>query len=135
MMRRWSLALLSTLFGAISGAGLCAATTNDLQVFAPVSLSAVWLAPGLIVVGALVAVANVDGVWAAGAMGGAAILGASILGAAIAAPGIEVEPIRTTMINNGTIQGLTAFLLLLIFGMIGVVGSLVLRSLLGRGDL
>jgi hypothetical protein len=133
--RKWALAVLTSLLAAIAGAGLFATTTNELRVFAPIGLNGVWLAPGLILIGALLATANLEGTWSAGAMGAAAVLGATLYGAAIAAPGIEVAPIRTTMINDGTVQGLAAFLLLLIFGMIGVVGSLVVRTMLGRGDI
>lgn len=132
---RWVRAVVSALLAGVAGAGLFATSTNDLRVFSPVTLNAAWLVPGVIVLGILVALANGDGAWAAGAMGGAALLGAFLVGGAIAAPGARVEPIRTTMINNGTIQALAVFLLMLIFGMIGVVATLVLRAMTGRADL
>lgn len=133
-MTRWIRGSLATVLAAIAAAGLFASTTNDLRIYAPMAFSPAWLVPVLIALGALVAAATPDGIWAAGSMGAAALLAALLVGAALSAPGIEVEPIRTTMINKGTIQGLAAFLVILIFGMIGVVASLVLRSIIGHGD-
>lgn len=135
MTTTWLRAVLSTLLAAIASAGLFAATTNDLRTFAPLTLNTVWLVPGMMLIGVLLAASNSDGIWAAGAMGATALVAAILIGGAIASPGFVVEPIRTTMINNGTVQGLAAFLLILIFGMIGVVVALVLRSFTGHGDL
>lgn len=134
-MMHWVRAVVSVLLAGVAGAGLFATTTNDLRVFSPLNLSAAWLVPGMIALGMFVALANDDGIWAGGAMAAAALLGAILVGSAIAAPGARVEPIRTTIINNGTVQGLAVLLLFLIFGMIGVVGTLVLRAMTGRADL
>jgi hypothetical protein len=132
---RWAIAVVSTLLAAVAGAGLFAASTADLQPYAPLAIGSIWLVPGLIAIGVLVGLANTEGLWAAGSMAAAAGVAAFLYGSAIAAPGMRVEPIRTTLINNGTVQGLVAFLLILIFGMIGVVGTLVVRSVTGRADL
>ncbi len=134
-MRRWGGWALTVVLGAITTAGLFAASTNDLRQYAPIAFSAAWLVPGLVAVGVVVAVIISDGIRGAAAMAAVACLGSLLYGAAIAAPGTAVPEIQTTLMNNGTVQGLGAFLLTLIFGMIGVVGSLVARSYLGRGDL
>ncbi|RIK47132.1 MAG: hypothetical protein DCC58_00885 [Chloroflexi bacterium] len=131
---KWLFAVASALLAGVASAGLFAATTNDLRPFAPLTMNAAWLLPGMIAIGILLATINSDGIWAAGAMAAAAVVAAVLHGSAIAAPGFAVEPIRTTMINNGTVQGLAAFLVVLIFGMIGVVAALVARSIIGHGD-
>src|SRR5207248_1229511 len=114
--------------------GLLATTLKQLSPLAAFSLSGVWLVPGLIAIGALIALA-VDGA-GRGAMSvlGAAVLGAVLYGAAVAAPGLRVAPVRIKLLNDGTTYGLVALLLCALFGMAGMMVVWVARIVLGRSD-
>lgn len=128
--------IASTLLAAVAGAGLVASTSSDLQNLTVFYLSDVWLLPGLILIGVLLSVANDDDVArSATALIVAGVLGATIVGLAIAAPGFRVEGVQTAMIDRGTTFGLLALLLIVLFGLAGIVVSWLVGAFLRPGRL
>jgi hypothetical protein len=128
--------IASTLLAAVASAGLVASTTSDLQNLTAFYLSDVWLLPGLILIGILLSIANDDdvgrsviGLLASG------ILGATIVGLAIAAPGFRVPGVQTAMIDRGTTFGLLALLLIVLFGLAGIVVSWLIGAFIRPGRL
>jgi hypothetical protein len=128
--------IASALLAAVASAGLVASTLSDLQNLTAFYLSDVWLLPGLILIGVLISIANDDDV-ARGtiALLIAGVLGATLVGLAIAAPGFRVEGVQTTMIDRGTTFGLLALLLIVLFGLAGIVVSWVVGAFLRPGRL
>lgn len=126
---------LTVALAAVASAGLVASTSKDLGPLAPLSLAGVWLLPGLMLIGALLALAIGDGVQAAAALALSSVVGATLYGLALAAPGFAVTQAQVTLINRGTTLGLGAFLLILVFGLIGMSVTLVVAVLLGRADM
>lgn len=124
---------LVVLLAALANAGLIASATGDLEPFAAFALSDVWLLPGLVLLGALLALAIGDTARGAVALVPVALLGALFYGLAIAAPGFRVEGVRTTLIDRGTTYGLLALMLIALFGLAGVVVAWLLQSFLLPG--
>jgi len=128
--------IASTLLAAVASAGLVASTSSDLQNLTAFYLSDVLLLPGLVLIGVLIALANDDDVArSAVALLVAGVLGATIFGLAIAAPGFRVEGVQTTMIDRGTTFGLLALLLIVLFGLAGIVISWLAGAFLRPGRL
>ncbi len=128
--------IASTLLAAVASAGLVASTSSDLQNLTAFYLSDVLLLPGLVLIGVLIALANDDDVArSAVALLVAGVLGATIVGLAIAAPGFRVEGVQTTMIDRGTTFGLLALLLIVLFGLAGIVISWLAGAFLRPGRL
>ena len=128
--------IASTLLAAVASAGLVASTSSDLQNLTAFYLSDVLLLPGLVLIGVLIALANDDDVArSAVALLVAGVLGATIVGLAIAAPGFRVEGVQTTMIDRGTTFGLLALLLIVMFGLAGIVISWLAGAFLRPGRL
>ncbi|MEX1157483.1 MAG: hypothetical protein WEC79_00970 [Thermomicrobiales bacterium] len=128
--------IASTLLASIASAGLVASTLSDLQNLTAFYLSDVWLLPGLILIGVLISIANDDDVARSTiALLIAGVLGATLVGLAIAAPGFRVEGVQTTMIDRGTTFGLLALLLIVLFGLAGIVISWVAGAFLRPGRL
>jgi hypothetical protein len=126
---------LAVLLASVCSAGLVAATSSDLAPFAPVRLSGALLIPGLMLVGALLAVAINDAVRAAAGLALAALLGASLYGFALSAPGFKVHAVQVQLINRGTTQGLVVFMLTLLFGLAGMMAAFLAAMLLGKADM
>ena len=128
--------IASTLLAAVASAGLVASTSSDLQNLTAFYLSDVWLLPGLVLIGVLLSAANDDDVArSATALIVAGVLGATIVGLAIAAPGFRVEGVQTAMIDRGTTFGLLALLLIVLFGLAGIVVSWLIGAFLRPGRL
>lgn len=128
--------IASTLLAAVASAGLVASTSSDLQNLTAFYLSDVWLLPGLVLIGVLLSAANDDDVArSATALVVAGVLGATIVGLAIAAPGFRVEGVQTAMIDRGTTFGLLALLLIVLFGLAGIVVSWLIGAFLRPGRL
>lgn len=128
--------LVSALLGAIASAGLVGSTLSDLQRLTALYLSDVWLLPGLIAIGALISLANEDDVGrSAVALLAAGILGATLVGLAIAAPGFRVAGVQTAMIDRGTTFGLLALMLIVLFGLAGIVVAWLIGAFVRPGRL
>ncbi len=65
----------------------------------------------------------------------AGVLGATIVGLAIAAPGFRVSGVQTAMIDRGTTFGLLALLLIVLFGLAGIVVSWIAGAFFRPGRL
>jgi hypothetical protein len=63
-----------------------------------------------------------------------AVLGSSLFAFAIAAPGIKVEGARVTLIDRATNYGLLAFLLILFFGLTGMVVAWLIDGWVVRSE-
>jgi hypothetical protein len=114
--------LVSGLLAAIAGAGLIASTSSDLERLTAFRVPEFWLLPGLVAIGVLISIANDDDVARSTiALLIAGMLGATFVGLAIAAPGFRVERVQTAMIDRGTTFGLLALLLIVLFGLAGIV--------------
>ena len=135
MTRRWGTFALAALLGAVASAGLIASTTSDLQPFTAVRIGGAWLIPGLMLIGALLATGVGEAALGAGALAVSALLGSIIYGAALSAPGFKVEQVQVQLINRATTQGLVAFILILLFGLAGMMIALVVALVLGRADM
>jgi hypothetical protein len=114
--------IASGIVAALAAAGLVGSTSADLQQLTAFHVPDFWLLPGLVVIGVLISIANEDDV----ALSAAALLiagvgGATVVGLAIAAPGFRVEGVQTAMIDRGTTFGLLALLLIVLFGLAGII--------------
>jgi hypothetical protein len=128
--------IASTLLAAVASAGLMASTSSDLQNLTAFHVNDVWLLPGLVLIGALISVANDEDVArSAIALLAAGALGATLVGLAIAAPGFRVEGVQTAMIDRGTTFGLLALLLIVLFGLAGIIVSWVIGAFFRPGRL
>ena len=128
--------IASTVLAAVASAGLVASTTSDLQNLTAFYLSDVWLLPGLVLIGILIAIANDDDVVrSTTALLGAGAIGATLVGLAIAAPGFRVEGVQTAMIDRGTTFGLLALLLIVLFGLAGIILSWLIGAFFRPGRL
>ena len=126
--------IASTLLAAIASAGLMASTSSDLQNLTAFHINDIWLLPGLVLIGALISIANEEDVArSAIALLAAGALGATLVGLAIAAPGFRVEGVQTAMIDRGTSFGLLALLLIVLFGMAGIIVSWVIGAFFRPG--
>lgn len=134
-MRQWAAMALATLLASVASAGVIASTSSDLAPFAATRVGGAWLLPGLMLIGALLAVAVGDALRSAAALAAAALLGALLYGSALSAPGYRVAELQVTLINRGTTQGLVAFMLILFFGLAGMMAALIVALLLGRADM
>jgi hypothetical protein len=65
----------------------------------------------------------------------AALLGSVLYGLALSAPGFKVDAVQVQLINRGTTQGLVAFMLIMLFGLAGMMIALLAALLLGRADM
>lgn len=128
--------IASAVLAAIASAGLLASTSSDLQNLTAIHIDDVWLLPGLILIGVLISVANDEDVArSAIALFSAGVLGATLVGLAIAAPGFRVEGVQTAMIDRGTTFGLLALLLIVLFGLAGIIVSWVIGAFFRPGRL
>ncbi len=128
--------IVSTLLAAVASAGLIGSTTTDLQNLTAFYLSDVWLLPGLVLIGILLSAANDDDVArSAVALLATGVLGATIVGLAIAAPGFRVDGVRTSMIDRGTTFGFLALLLIVLFGLAGIIVSWLIGAVIRPGRL
>lgn len=126
--------IASTLLAAVASAGLIASTSSDLQNLTAIYLDDVWLLPGLILIGALISVANDDDVARSTiSLLIAGVIGAIIVGLAIAAPGFRVERVQTAMIDRGTTFGLLSLVLIVLFGLAGIIASWVIGAFFRPG--
>ena len=126
--------IVSTLLAAVASAGLMASTSSDLQNLTAIHINDFWLLPGLILIGVLISVANDEDVArSAIALLAAGVLGATLVGLAIAAPGFRVEGVQTAMIDRGTTFGLLALLLIVLFGLAGIIISWVIGAFFRPG--
>ena len=128
--------IASALLAAIASAGLMASTSSDLQNLTAFHVNDVWLLPGLVLIGILIAIANDEDVArSAIALLAAGVLGSFLVGLAIAAPGFRVEGVQTAMIDRGTTFGLLALLLIVLFGLTGIIVSWVIGAFFRPGRL
>jgi hypothetical protein len=128
--------IASALLAAIAGAGLMASTSSDLQNLTAFHVNDVWLLPGLVLIGILISIANDEDVArSAIALLAAGVLGSVLVGLAIAAPGFRVEGVQTAMIDRGTTFGLLALLLIVLFGLAGIIVSWVIGAFFRPGRL
>jgi len=128
--------ITSAVLAAIAGAGLIASTSEYLKNLTAFHVADFWLLPGLVVIGVLISVANDDDVArSAGALLGAGILGATLVGLAVAAPGFRIERVQTEMIDRGTIFGLLALLLIVLFGLAGIIVAWIAGAFFRPGRL
>jgi hypothetical protein len=134
-MKRWGAFVLASVLGAIASAGLIASTTSDLQPFTGLHIGSVWLIPGLMLIGALLATGIGEAALSGGALAVAALLGSVLYGLALSAPGFKVDEVQVQLINRGTTQGLVAFMLIMLFGLAGMMIALLAAMLLGRADM
>ena len=124
----------STLLAAIASAGLMASTSSDLQNLTAFQINDIWLLPGLVLIGALISIANDEDVArSAIALLAAGVLGSVLVGLAIAAPGFRVEGVQTAMIDRGTTFGLLALILIVLFGLAGIIVSWVIGAFFRPG--
>ena len=128
--------IASGLVAAIASAGLVGSTSADLQRLTAFDVPDVWLLPGLIVIGMLISIANEDDV----ALSVAALLiagvgGSLVVGLAIAAPGFRIEGVQTAMIDRGTTFGLLALLLIVLFGLAGIIVAWIAGAVFRPGRL
>jgi hypothetical protein len=123
------------MLAGVANAGLFASTTDRLRPLTDVSIGSVWVIPGLMLIGALVALAVEDAGRAAVSVVVAAVIGATLYGLAIAAPGLRVAGLRVKLIDDGTTFGLVALLMCGLFGMAGLGVVWITRALLGQADL
>jgi hypothetical protein len=128
--------IASALLAAIASAGLMASTSSDLQNLTAFHINDVWLLPGLVLIGVLISVANDEDVARSTvALLSAGVLGATLVGLAIAAPGFRVERVQTAMIDRGTTFGLLALMLIILFGLAGIIVSWVIGAFFRPGRL
>jgi hypothetical protein len=128
--------IASALLAAIAGAGLMASTSSDLQNLTAFHVNDVWLLPGLVLIGILISIANDEDVArSAIALLAAGVLGSVLVGLAIAAPGFRVEGVQTAMIDRGTTFGLLALILIVLFGLAGIIVSWVIGAFFRPGRL
>jgi hypothetical protein len=130
----WPITILAVMFAAIANAGLVASTLEDLKGLTPLSISGVWLIPGIILLGTLLGVAIGDTARGAVALVVVALLSATLYGLAIAAPGFSVEGVQVTLIDRGTTAGLLAMMLIALFGLPGIVIAWLVETLVGGHD-
>jgi hypothetical protein len=124
----------SGLLAAIAGAGLIASTSSDLKQLTAFHVADFWLLPGLIVIGVLLSIANDDDVARSTiALLGAGVLGSTLVGLAIAAPGFRVDRVQTAMIDRGTTFGLLALLLIVLFGLAGIIVAWIAGAFIKPG--
>jgi hypothetical protein len=122
------------LLASVANAGLFASSSHDLRPFGEVSLGGAWLVPGIILVGACVALAVGDASRSAVAVVAASVCGAVWFGLALAAPGLSVAPLRVVLIDRGTTFGLVALLMNALFGMAGLGIVWIVRSFVAPSD-
>jgi hypothetical protein len=128
--------IASALLAAIAGAGLMASTSSDLQNLTAFHVNDVWLLPGLVLIGILISIANDEDVArSAIALLAAGVLGSVRVGLAMAAPGFRVEGVQTAMIDRGTTFGLLALILIVLFGLAGIIVSWVIGAFFRPGRL
>jgi hypothetical protein len=128
--------IASALLAAIAGAGLMASTSSDLENLTTFHVNDVWLLPGLVLIGTLISIANDEDVArSAIALLTAGVLGSVLVGLAIAAPGFRVEGVQTAMIDRGTTFGLLALILIVLFGLAGIIVSWVIGAFFRPGRL
>jgi hypothetical protein len=127
---------VTVLLASVASAGLVASTLSDLQSLTAIHISDVWLLPGLVLIGALIALANDEDI-ARGAVSLliAGVLGALLVGLAIAAPGWQVPGARTSLIDRGTTFGLLALLLIVLFGLAGIIVAWLIGTFIRPGQL
>ena len=120
-IRRFFSILVVVLLASIASAGIVAASTTDLRDFAPVAFDGAVLLPGLVVIGALMSLAIDDVARSAVALVATSILGSAIFFFAVAAPGLSISGVRVGLVDRATNFALLAFLLILLFGLAGMV--------------
>jgi hypothetical protein len=128
--------IASALLAAVASAGLMASTSSDLENLTTFHVNDVWLLPGLVLIGTLISIANDEDVArSAIALLAAGVLGSVLVGLAIAAPGFRVEGVQTAMIDRGTTFGLLALILIVLFGLAGIIVSWVIGAFFRPGRL
>jgi hypothetical protein len=126
----------SIVLAGVASAGLVGSTLSDLQNLTTWYLSDVWLLPGLVVIGVLLSLANEDDVARSViALLVAGLLGSTLVGLAIAAPGFRVAGVQTAMIDRGTTFGLLALMLIILFGLAGIVVAWLIGAFVRPGRL
>ena len=126
----------SGLLGGVAGSGLFVSTTTMIERLAAIAVSDVWLLPGLVLIGILISLANEDDVArSTTALLLAGALGAALVGFAIAAPGFQIAGVRTAQIDKGIQFGLLALLLIVLFGLAGIVTAWVIGAFIRPGRL
>lgn len=120
---------LSLLFASVASAGLMVTTSQDLNALAAVRMSDIVLLPGLILIGALISMANDDDLGRATlVLLGTGVIGATLTGLALASPGFAIAGVRTAMIDRGTMFGFLALLMIILFGLMGIAASWLVTS-------
>lgn len=117
---------LAIVLASVAAAGLLVSTSSDLDGLTPFPIDDALLLPGLVLIGLLLGLAIGDAGRSAVALVIAGTLGTLLYAAAVAAPGREVPGVRTTLIDRATSYGLLALMLIVLFGLIGVVLSWLL---------
>ncbi len=126
--------IASTILAAVASAGLIISSSSDLQNLTAFHINDVWLLPGLILIGVLISTANDEDVARSSiALLAAGVLGSILVGLAIAAPGFRVERVQTAMIDRGTSFGLLALILIVSFGLAGIITSWVIGAFFRPG--
>jgi hypothetical protein len=124
----------AVVLATIADAGLVASTTTDLKDFTLISVNDIWLLPGLALIGALLVFAIDDVARSAIALVVVAVLGSGLFAFAIASPGLQIKGVRVTLIDRATNFGLLAFMLILFFGLGGMVVAWLIDGWVVRSE-
>jgi hypothetical protein len=127
--------LLVCILGTIAMAGLVVSTTEYLRALTMLTVPGALQLPGIILIGMLCGFALRSAAAATVALVVIAIGGAFLAGLAIAFAAFEVEAASNYLINQGTVRGFFALLLIFFFGMVGVVSAMLINVFVRRLDI
>lgn len=134
-MTRHAMTIAVCLLGIVSMTGMVASTTDDLGPLTAIAIPGWLQIPGVIAIGFLIGFALRSAAAAMIVLLITALAGGVLQGLAIAAAGFEIDRVATHLINQGTVQGFYAMLIIFFIGMVGVVSALLFNVFARRIDI